>query len=381
MPHKVLFIFGTRPEAIKMAPLIKEVEKSAGLQARVCVTAQHRQMLDQVLRIFNIEPDYDLNIMTSNQSLFDITSRVVSGLQKILADEKPALVVVQGDTTTTFAGALAAYYTRTSVAHVEAGLRTGNKFAPFPEEINRRLTSVITDIHLPPTEWARDNLLKEGVDPSTVYVTGNTVIDALFYVVDGLRKSNPHFERLFDGIDFNKRMVLITGHRRENFGEGFINICEAIRELAQNKPDVEFVYPVHFNPNVRGPVNKILNGITNVHIIEPLDYEPFVYAMDRSHIILTDSGGVQEEAPSLGKPVLVMRDTTERPEALKAGTVRLVGTDRRKIVGGVTKLLDDAGEYSSMSRAHNPYGDGKASQRIVRIFEENLQKSSAAKAG
>ena len=381
MPHKVLFIFGTRPEAIKMAPLIKEVEKSAGLQARVCVTAQHRQMLDQVLRIFNIEPDYDLNIMTSNQSLFDITSRVVSGLQKILANEKPALVVVQGDTTTTFAGALAAYYTRTSVAHVEAGLRTGNKFAPFPEEINRRLTSVITDIHLPPTEWARDNLLKEGVDPSTVYVTGNTVIDALFYVVDGLRKSNPHFERLFDGIDFNKRMVLITGHRRENFGEGFINICEAIRELAQNKPDVEFVYPVHFNPNVRGPVNKILNGITNVHIIEPLDYEPFVYAMDRSHIILTDSGGVQEEAPSLGKPVLVMRDTTERPEALKAGTVRLVGTDRKKIVGGVTKLLDDAGEYSSMSRAHNPYGDGKASQRIVRIFEENLQKSSAAKAG
>ncbi len=381
MPHKVLFIFGTRPEAIKMAPLIKEVEKSAGLQARVCVTAQHRQMLDQVLRIFNIEPDYDLDIMTSNQSLFDITSRVVSGLQKILADEKPALVVVQGDTTTTFAGALAAYYTRTSVAHVEAGLRTGNKFAPFPEEINRRLTSVITDIHLPPTEWARDNLLKEGVDPSTVYVTGNTVIDALFYVVDGLRKSNPHFERLFDGIDFNKRMVLITGHRRENFGEGFINICEAIRELAQNKPDVEFVYPVHFNPNVRGPVNKILNGITNVHIIEPLDYEPFVYAMDRSHIILTDSGGVQEEAPSLGKPVLVMRDTTERPEALKAGTVRLVGTDRKKIVGGVTKLLDDAGEYSSMSRAHNPYGDGKASQRIVRIFEENLQKSSAAKAG
>lgn len=381
MPHKVLFIFGTRPEAIKMAPLIKEVEKSAGLQARVCVTAQHRQMLDQVLRIFNIEPDYDLDIMTSNQSLFDITSRVVSGLQKILADEKPALVVVQGDTTTTFAGALAAYYTRTSVAHVEAGLRTGNKFAPFPEEINRRLTSVITDIHLPPTEWARDNLLKEGVDPSTVYVTGNTVIDALFYVVDGLRKSSPHFERLFDGIDFNKRMVLITGHRRENFGEGFINICEAIRELAQNKPDVEFVYPVHFNPNVRGPVNKILNGITNVHIIEPLDYEPFVYAMDRSHIILTDSGGVQEEAPSLGKPVLVMRDTTERPEALKAGTVRLVGTDRKKIVGGVTKLLDDAGEYSSMSRAHNPYGDGKASQRIVRIFEENLQKSSAAKAG
>lgn len=378
MPHKVLFIFGTRPEAIKMAPLIKEVEKSPELQARVCVTAQHRQMLDQVLRIFNIEPDHDLDIMTNNQSLFDITSRVVSGLQKILADEKPDLVVVQGDTTTTFAGALAAYYTRTRVAHVEAGLRTGNKFAPFPEEINRRLTSVITDIHLPPTEWARDNLLKEGIDPSAVYVTGNTVIDALFYVVDGLRKSAPDFKGLFSGIDFNKRIVLITGHRRENFGEGFINICEAIRELAENKPDVEFVYPVHFNPNVRGPVNKILSGIINVHIIEPLDYEPFVYAMDRSHIILTDSGGVQEEAPSLGKPVLVMRDTTERPEAVKAGTVRLVGTDRQKIVGEVTKLLDDAVEYSSMSRAHNPYGDGKASQRIVKIFRENLDKYAGA---
>ncbi len=378
MSHKVLFIFGTRPEAIKMAPLIKEVQKTSGLRAIVCVTAQHRQMLDQVLRIFKIKPDHDLNIMTNNQSLFDITSKVVSGLQKILVDEKPDLVVVQGDTTTTFAGALAAYYTRTRVAHIEAGLRTGNKFAPFPEEINRRLTSVIADIHLPPTGWARDNLLKEGFDPSAVYVTGNTVIDALFYVVDGLRKSAPDFNGLFGGIDLSKKVVLITGHRRENFGEGFINICEAIRELADNKPDVEFVYPVHFNPNVRVPVNKILSGIKNVHIIEPLDYEPFVYAMDRSHIILTDSGGVQEEAPSLGKPVLVMRDTTERPEAVEAGTVRLVGTDRLKIVGEVTKLLDDAAEYSSMSRAHNPYGDGKASQRIVKIFLEHLDKYATA---
>lgn len=372
MPHKVLFIFGTRPEAIKMAPLIKEVERSAKLEARVCVTAQHRQMLDQVLRIFDIVPDHDLDIMTNNQSLFDITSRVISRLQEILALEKPDLVVVQGDTTTTFAGALAAYYTRTKVAHVEAGLRTRNKFAPFPEEINRRLTSVIADIHLPPTEWARDNLLKEGTDASHVYVTGNTVIDALFHVVEQMRKAEPDFDGLFNGIDFSKRLVLITGHRRENFGEGFENICGAISELAAKFPDAEFVYPVHFNPNVRGPVNRILSGIKNVHIIEPLDYEPFVYAMDKSDIILTDSGGVQEEAPSLGKPVLVMRDTTERPEAVKAGTVRLVGTDKKKIVEGVTRLLTDREEYASMSRAHNPYGDGKASGRIVRIFEETL---------
>lgn len=379
MAYRVLFIFGTRPEAIKMAPLIKEVEKSPKLEARICVTAQHRQMLDQVLRIFKIEADHDLNIMTSNQSLFELTSRIIANLQEVLTAEKPELVVVQGDTTSTFAGALAAYYTHTRVAHVESGLRTQDKFAPFPEEINRRITSVIADIHLPPTDWARDNLLREGIDPSKIYVTGNTVIDALLHVVDLLRTSKPDFGALFQGIDFSRKVVLITGHRRENFGEGFNNICQAIAELAEQFDDAEFVYPVHFNPNVREPVNRILSGIQNVHLIEPLDYEPFVYAMDKSYLILTDSGGVQEEAPSLGKPVLVMRDTTERPEAVEAGTVKLVGTDRRKIIEGVAALLVDHDKYAAMSRAHNPYGDGKASQRIVKIFEENLERSSAAR--
>ncbi len=379
---RILFVFGTRPEAIKMAPLIKEVQKSREFEARICVTAQHREMLDQVMRIFELKPDHDLNIMTKNQSLFDITSRIVSKLQEILAEEKPDMVVVQGDTTTTFAGALASYYTRTKVAHLEAGLRTGNKFAPFPEEINRRLTSVVADIHLAPTPWSRDNLLKENISPESIFVTGNTVIDALFHVVSLLKKSNPDpvgIDSLFDGIDFSKKMVLITGHRRENFGEGFKNICESISELAKRFTDVEFVYPVHFNPNVREPVNRILRGIKNVHLIEPLDYEPFVYAMDKSYLILTDSGGVQEEASSLGKPVLVMRDTTERPEAVEAGTVKLVGTDKRKIVDGVETLLSDQKEYLAMSRAHNPYGDGKASQRIVKIFEEYFEKESLAK--
>ena len=379
MTKKILFVFGTRPEAIKMAPLIKEVQKSREFEARICVTAQHREMLDQVMRIFELKPDHDLNIMTKNQSLFDITSRIISKLQEILAGEKPDMVVVQGDTTTTFAGALASYYTRTKVAHLEAGLRTGNKFAPFPEEINRRLTSLVADIHLAPTPWSRDNLLKENISAEDIFVTGNTVIDALFHVVSLLKKSKPKFDSLFDGIDFSKKMVLITGHRRENFGEGFKNICESISELAKRFTDVEFVYPVHFNPNVREPVNRILRGIKNVHLIEPLDYEPFVYAMDKSYLILTDSGGVQEEAPSLGKPVLVMRDTTERPEAVEAGTVKLVGTDKRKIVDGVETLLSDQKEYLAMSRAHNPYGDGKASQRIVKIFEEYFKKESLAK--
>ncbi len=382
MTKKILFVFGTRPEAIKMAPLIKEVQKFREFEARICVTAQHREMLDQVMRIFELKPDHDLNIMTKNQSLFDITSRIISKLQEILAGEKPDMVVVQGDTTTTFAGALASYYTRTKVAHLEAGLRTGNKFAPFPEEINRRLTSLVADIHLAPTPWSRDNLLKENISAEDIFVTGNTVIDALFHVVSLLKKSNPDpvgIDSLFDGIDFSKKMVLITGHRRENFGEGFKNICESISELAKRFTDVEFVYPVHFNPNVREPVNRILRGIKNVHLIEPLDYEPFVYAMDKSYLILTDSGGVQEEAPSLGKPVLVMRDTTERPEAVEAGTVKLVGTDKRKIVDGVETLLSDQKEYLAMSRAHNPYGDGKASQRIVKIFEEYFKKESLAK--
>ncbi|MCL5033941.1 MAG: UDP-N-acetylglucosamine 2-epimerase (non-hydrolyzing) [Bacteroidetes bacterium] len=368
MKKRVLFIFGTRPEAIKMAPLINEMGKSGEFEVRICVTAQHRQMLDQVLEIFRIKPDHDLNIMTSNQSLFDITARIMSKLQEVLAAEKPDLVMVQGDTTTTFAGALAAYYARTRVAHLEAGLRTNNKFAPFPEEINRRMTSVIADIHLAPTQWSRDNLIRENVPAENIFVTGNTVIDALFHVAALLRSSKPDYDRLFKGVDFGRKMVLITGHRRENFGEGFLSICESIRDLALKYGDVEFLYPVHFNPNVRKPVNEILHGIRNVHLVEPLDYEPFIYAMDKSYMVLTDSGGVQEEAPSLGKPVLVMRDTTERPEAVDAGTVRLVGTDKKKIVEGVSVLLEDAEVYAQMSRAHNPYGDGKASERIVGIL-------------
>ena len=379
MTKKVLFIFGTRPEAIKMAPLIKEIQKSKFFETKICVTAQHRQMLDQVLKIFEIKPDYDLDIMTNNQSLFDITSRIISKLQEILSTERPDLVLVQGDTTTTFVGALAAFYMKTKVAHLEAGLRTRNKYAPFPEEINRRITSSIADIHLAPTPWSRDNLLKENVSPSDVFVTGNTVIDALLHVVELLKKSGATFNSQFESVDFTKRVVLITGHRRENFGEGFRNICESISELAKRFTDVEFIYPVHFNPNVRKPVNEILRGIKNVHLIEPLDYEPFIYAMEKSYLILTDSGGVQEEAPSLGKPVLVMRETTERPEAVEAGTVKLVGTDKKKIIDGVATLLTNQEEYATMSRAHNPYGDGKSSQRIVRILENYFEKNQAEK--
>ncbi|MGC8652647.1 MAG: non-hydrolyzing UDP-N-acetylglucosamine 2-epimerase [Candidatus Kryptoniota bacterium] len=371
MSGKCLFIFGTRPEAIKMAPLIKKVEQTDNLEARICVTAQHRQMLDQVLRIFNIEPHYDLNIMTDNQSLFDLTAKIITKLQRIIIEEKPEIVIVQGDTTTTFAGSLSAFYGKVPVGHLEAGLRTGNKYAPFPEEINRRVTSVIADIHFAPTEWAKENLLKENVPADRIFVTGNTVIDALLYVVEKIRANDLYRESLlFRGIDFSKRIVLITGHRRENFGQGFQNICEAIKSLSEEFPQVEFVYPVHLNPNVRKPVNDILKGLFNVHLIEPLDYEPFVYLMDKSYLILTDSGGVQEEAPSLGKPVLVMRDATERPEAVTAGTVKLVGTDTQRIIGTTRELLLNEETYSMMSRAHNPYGDGKASERIVSIIKE-----------
>lgn len=371
MQRKLLFIFGTRPEAIKMASLIKEVKQTDSLEARICVTAQHRQMLDQVLKIFDIEPHYDLNIMTDNQTLFDVTAKIISKLQNILMKEEPRLVIVQGDTTTTFAGSLSAYYSRIPVAHVEAGLRTGNKYAPFPEEINRRITSVIADLHFAPTSWARDNLLKENVPANRVYVTGNTVIDALLYVVGKVRLNDSYKGIIpLKAIDFSKKVVLITGHRRENFGEGFLNICNAIRSLSQKFPEVEFVYPVHLNPNVRKPVNSILSGLKNVHLIGPLDYEPFVYLMDKSYLILTDSGGVQEEAPSLGKPVLVMRDTTERPEAVDAGTVKLVGADPNKIISAATELLLNKEKYLEMSRAHNPYGDGKASERIVSIIKK-----------
>jgi UDP-N-acetylglucosamine 2-epimerase (non-hydrolysing) len=379
MAKRILFVFGTRPEAIKMAPLIKAVEKGSKFESRVCVTAQHRQMLDQVLKIFKIKPDYDLDIMTNNQSLFDITAKIILKLQGVLAAERPDIVVVQGDTTTTFVASLAAFYMKTKVAHLEAGLRTRNKFAPFPEEINRRITSAVADIHFAPTPWAKNNLLKENISPENIFVTGNTVIDALFSVVEMLKESAMKFDSLLDGIDFSKKMVLITGHRRENFGEGFKNICEAVSDLARKFPNAEFVYPVHFNPNVRKPVSEILSGFKNVHLIEPLDYEPFVYVMGKSYMILTDSGGVQEEAPSLGKPVLVMRETTERPEAVEAGTVKLVGTDKEKIIDGVSTLLTDSQVYVRMSRAHNPYGDGKASQRIVKILEDYFEREPLGK--
>ncbi len=368
---KVMVVFGTRPEAIKMAPLVKGLQARAGeIETVVCVTAQHREMLDQVLKLFDIVPEHDLNIMKPGQDLFDITSNILLGLRGVLQLEKPDLVLVHGDTTTTLAATLAAYYARTPVAHVEAGLRTGNKLAPFPEEVNRKLTGAVADLHFAPTETSRQNLLAEGIADATILVTGNTVIDALLAVVDKL-KTDAELQRdlavRFDFLNAGKRLILVTGHRRENFGEGFQNICEALADVAHTHADVEVLYPVHLNPNVRQPVNAILaaRGLSNVHLIDPVDYLPFVYLMDRSYLIVTDSGGVQEEAPSLGKPVLVMRDTTERPEAVDAGTVRLVGTSREAIVRETSRLLEDRVEYERMSRAHNPYGDGRAVQRIV----------------
>lgn len=367
---KVMLVFGTRPEAIKMAPLVKGLQACPDLQTVVCVTAQHREMLDQVLRLFDIVPEHDLNIMKPGQDLFDITGNILHGLKGVFAQERPDLVLVHGDTTTTLATSLAAYYARISVGHVEAGLRTGNKHAPFPEEMNRKLTGALADIHFAPTPASQANLLREGVAADTVHVTGNTVIDALLAVVDKLRNDRAlqaEFAQRFSFLDPKRRLVLVTGHRRENFGEGFQNICNALADIASEHADVQVLYPVHLNPNVRQPVNDILasRGLANVHLIDPVDYLPFVYLMDRAHIIVTDSGGIQEEAPSLGKPVLVMRDTTERPEAVEAGTVQLVGTSREKIVAEARRLLTDEQAYATMSRAHNPYGDGQAVQRIV----------------
>jgi len=376
---KILTIFGTRPEAIKMAPVVKELERHPEIFAsRVCVTAQHRQMLDQVLELFAIRPDHDLDIMRPGQDLFDVTCSVLLGLKRVLTEERPDLVLVHGDTSTTMAASLAAYYLRIPVGHVEAGLRTHDKYAPFPEEVNRHVTGVIADIHFAPTPWARDNLLREGVDPAAVHVTGNTVIDALLAVAAKVRQPAHEadiLECLRPRLPFlrsrvpgpGSRLLLVTGHRRENFGEGFENICRALAQIAESYPDADIVYPVHLNPNVQEPVRRILGGRghENVHLIEPLDYLPFVWLMDRSHLIITDSGGVQEEAPSLGKPVLVMRDTTERPEAVEAGTVRLVGTDRERIVAEARRLMDDPHAYEEMCRAHNPYGDGKAAEKIV----------------
>lgn len=367
---KVMLVFGTRPEAIKMAPLVKGLQACDDLQTVVCVTAQHREMLDQVLRLFDIVPEHDLNIMKPGQDLFDITGNILSGLKTVFQQERPDLVLVHGDTTTTLATSLAAYYSRIAVGHVEAGLRTGNKHAPFPEEMNRKLTGALADVHFAPTPASQANLLREGVAADTIHVTGNTVIDALLAVVDKLRNDpvlQAEFAQRFSFLDPGKRLVLVTGHRRENFGEGFQNICNALADIAAEHTDVQVLYPVHLNPNVRQPVNDILaaRGLANVYLIDPVDYLPFVYLMDRAYIIVTDSGGIQEEAPSLGKPVLVMRDTTERPEAVEAGTVQLVGTSREKIVAEARRLLTDPQAYATMSRAHNPYGDGQAVQRIV----------------
>lgn len=376
---KVMTIFGTRPEAVKLAPVIKKLEEFPDLfQSVICVTAQHRQMLDQVLELFKIKPDYDLNIMKPNQSLFELTSNVLLKLQEVLEKERPDIILVQGDTTTVFSASLAAFYLKIKIGHVEAGLRTFNKFSPFPEEINRKLTTAMADFHFAPTETSQQNLLKENIDTNTVYVTGNTVIDALFMTLDKLNKDKEQgllsekvkeIDQLCESLK-DQRIVLVTGHRRENFGQGFENICLALKEIAENNKDVTIVYPVHLNPNVREPVMRITSDVKNIKLIEPLDYEPFVYLMNKSYLILTDSGGVQEEAPSLGKPVLVMRDTTERPEAVLAGTVKLVGTDTDLLVKEAQELLNNKEAYDKMSKAHNPYGDGKASQRIIEILKK-----------
>jgi UDP-N-acetylglucosamine 2-epimerase (non-hydrolysing) len=375
---KILIVLGTRPEAVKMASLIREMKaKPEEFKLKVCVTGQHRQMLDQVLAIFSITPDYDLNLMKPNQTLFDITANAIIGMRVVLEQEKPDIVMVQGDTTTVFAGALAAFYMKIPVGHVEAGLRTNNKFSPFPEEINRRLTSVLTDYHFVPTSTAKENLLREGVNEERIYVTGNTVIDALLWAKEMIQgKTEKDFPELKDLI-FQRQIVLITGHRRENLGQGFENICHAIKQLAQRYPHVDWVYPVHMNPNVREPVYKIIGGIKNVRLIEPLTYLPFIYLMMKSYFILTDSGGVQEEAPSLGKPVLVMRETTERPEAVIAGTVKLVGTNQDLIVQECVNLMENEEAYHRMSQAQNPYGDGKASRRISLILSGQSWESFA----
>ncbi|MEJ2541104.1 MAG: UDP-N-acetylglucosamine 2-epimerase (non-hydrolyzing) [Gemmatimonadota bacterium] len=369
---KVLSVFGTRPEAIKMAPVIRALDRAPGIVSRVCVTAQHRGMLDQVLEFFQIRPHHDLDLMENAQGLADLTARSLNGTFAVLLEERPDLVLVHGDTSTTLSAALAAYYARTEVAHVEAGLRTGDRYAPWPEEMNRRITGALATLHFAPTETARDNLLRENVDPDAIHVTGNTVVDALLWTRDrlaadpALRKA---FAQRFHFLDPDKRLILVTGHRRENFGQGLENICGALSDLAA-RGDVEVLYPLHLNPRVKGPVEDLLGETPGVHLVPPTDYPTFVYLMDRSDLILTDSGGIQEEAPSLGKPVLVLRETTERPEAVDAGTVRLVGTDRNLILRESVRLLEDPDRYEAMSRAHNPYGDGRASARIVQALTD-----------
>ena len=371
---KTLCIFGTRPEAIKMAPLVLALAADERFEAKVCVTGQHREMLDQVLGLFSISPEYDLQIMKPGQDLTDVTAAILQGLKSVLNEFKPDIVLVHGDTATTFASSLAAYYQQIPVAHVEAGLRTGNLYSPWPEEGNRKLTGALANLHFAPTETSQNNLLREGVNPETIFVTGNTVIDALLDVVKRLDQDPQLLAQASAPaafLDPARKLILVTGHRRESFGDGFERICQALMEVAQQHPEVDIVYPVHLNPNVREPVNRLLNGIGNIHLIAPLDYLPFVHMMSRAHIILTDSGGIQEEAPSLGKPVLVMRDTTERPEAVTAGTVKLVGTNTADIVRELNGLLLDTAAYQAMSYAHNPYGDGNACQRILEALLSN----------
>ncbi len=371
---KIMVVFGTRPEAIKMAPLVHALHAHPRLQPQVVVTAQHRQMLDQVLEIFRIVPDADLDIMQPGQTLPDVTAKILQGMTPLLARLEPALVLVHGDTSTTLSTALAAFYARVPIGHVEAGLRTGDMQAPWPEEMNRRLTSPLSTMHFAPTAGSQANLVREGIAADRIHVTGNTVIDALLQVDAQLKSDQAlraSMQARFPFLDPSKRLLLVTGHRRENFGQGFERICKALAKIAE-RDDLQVVYPVHLNPNVQEPVRRHLSGHNNVHLIEPQDYLPFVYLMQQAHLILTDSGGVQEEAPSLGKPVLVMRETTERPEAVEAGTVRLVGTDDTRIVAAVEQLLDDAGEYARMSEAHNPYGDGLASRRIAELIAKSL---------
>ncbi|EPA0546054.1 MULTISPECIES: non-hydrolyzing UDP-N-acetylglucosamine 2-epimerase [Vibrio] len=365
---KILTVFGTRPEAIKMAPLVHALAADDRFEAKCCVTAQHREMLDQVLELFEITPDYDLNLMRAGQTLNDVTARIVQELKPVLQEFQPDVVLVHGDTATTFAASLAAYYEQIEVGHVEAGLRTGNIYSPWPEEANRRLTGVLTNYHFAPTETSKENLLRENFAPEDIFVTGNTVIDALLMVKDKIESDSDLSATLaaqFPFLDESKQLILVTGHRRESFGGGFERICEALAQTAKQHPNVQILYPMHLNPNVREPVNRILGDVENVLLIEPQQYLPFIYLMSRSHIILTDSGGIQEEAPSLGKPVLVMRDTTERPEAVAAGTVKLVGTNVEKITASLGSLLNDEEAYQEMSFAHNPYGDGKACERIL----------------
>jgi UDP-N-acetylglucosamine 2-epimerase (non-hydrolysing) len=371
---KLLAVFGTRPEAIKMSPVVVALNKSRHFEVKVCVTAQHRQMLDQVLGLFDIIPDYDLNLMRPGQDLTAITQGVLGGVREILQGWKPNKILVHGDTTTTFSASLAAFYEKIPVAHIEAGLRTGNIYSPWPEEMNRRLTSVIATQHFAPTERARENLLRESIPSNSIHVTGNTVVDALLDAVARIRESpglQASFRKCFPFLDEKRKLILVTGHRRESFGEGIEHLCQALRKLG-SREDLQILYPVHLNPNIREPVYRILEGCSRIHLIEPQDYLPFVYLMERAFLIVTDSGGIQEEAPSLGKPVLVTRDTTERPEAIEAGTVKLVGTNADRIVSEVQMLLDNPAVYEQMACAHNPYGDGHAAERITKILTKEI---------